>query len=264
IDWPALRAAAHAQARGAETEADTHTAIRYAVRALGDDHSYFSSPRWSAQLREAPVANARTGRAAVDPGGARVADRLAYIDVPGRAGGPHMAQVAYANRLQTLIKDHDISGTCGWILNLRSNSGGNLWPMLVGVGPLLGEGELGAAVYPDGEQRTIWYEDGKGGFGDYVQLRVTEPPYELRNAQAPLAILIDASTASSAEVLVAAARGRPNTRTFGTATSGATSGTRNFDLSDGATLVLAVALTRDRQGEIVRGDIEPDEPVAPR
>src|SRR5690606_31473534 len=132
-----------------------------------------------------------------------------YVDVPGRAGGSHMAQVAYANRLQSLIKYHDSSGTCGWILNLRGNSGGNLWPMLVGVGPLLGEGELAAAVYPDGEQRAIWYEDGKGGFGEYVQLRVTEPPYTLRDPQAPLAILVDARTASSAEVRVAAARGRP-------------------------------------------------------
>jgi C-terminal processing protease CtpA/Prc len=136
--------------------------------------------------------------------------------------------------------------------------------MLVGVGPLLGEGTLGAAVYPDGERREIWYSEGKGGFGDYVQLRVTEPPHALRDPEAPLAILIDATTASSAEVLVAAARGRLNTRTFGTATRGANSGNRNFDLSDGATLVLAVALTSDRQGELLSGEIEPDEYVAPR
>jgi hypothetical protein len=35
-------------------------------------------------------------------------------------------------------------------------------------------------------------------------------------------------------------------------------------LSDGATLVLAVALTSDRQGELLSGEIEPDEYVAPR
>jgi hypothetical protein len=264
VDWPALRAAAHAQARGANTAAETHTAVRYALRRLGDGHSYFSSPRWSERLRATPVSNARTGRAALEPQGARVADRFAYIDVPGRAGGEHMAQVAFADQLQNLIKMHDESGACGWILNFRDNSGGILWPMLVGIGPLLGEGELGAAVYPDGERRPIWYSQGRGGFGDYVQLRVPEPGYTLRNPDAPLAILIDESTASSAEVLVGAARGRPNTRSFGAATRGLNSGNRNFDLSDGATLVLAVALTSDRQGEVLRGPIEPDEHVAPR
>lgn len=264
VAWPALRAAAHGQARGARTPADTHSAIRYALRRLGDGHSYLSSPRWSARLRETTVSNARTGRAAAPPSGALVAGRFGYVTVPGVAGGAALQQVAFANRLQALIKTQDESGACGWMLNLRGNSGGNLWPMLVGAGPLLGEAELAAAVYPDGRRVAIWYDDGKGGFGDFVQLRVSNPPYALRDPAAPLAVLVDEATASSAEVLVAATRGRAGTRTFGRATSGTNSGNRNFALSDGATLVLAVALTSDRTGAVLRGPIEPDEPVAAR
>src|SRR5690606_35590321 len=194
IDWPAVRAAAHAQARGARAPADAHTAIRYALRRLGDGHSYLSSPRWSQRLRQAPVSNARTGRAAIEPADALDANRLAYVNVPGVAGGEHMQQVAFANRLQRLTRSHDQSGACGWILNLRDNSGGNLWPMLVGLGPLLGEGDIAAAVYPDGRRVPISYAEGKGGLGDYVQLRVTDVPYTLRDPEAPLAVLIDEST----------------------------------------------------------------------
>src|SRR5690606_40074209 len=67
---------------------------------------------WSTDVCSSDLANARTGRAAVDPAAEPVAEGLAYIDVPGRAGGAHMAQVEYANRLQTLIRKYDASGTC--------------------------------------------------------------------------------------------------------------------------------------------------------
>jgi len=33
----------------------------------------------------------------------------------------------------------------GWIVDLRGNGGGNMWPMLAGVGPVLGEGVVGSS-----------------------------------------------------------------------------------------------------------------------
>src|SRR5690606_40666707 len=60
------------------------------------------------------------------PGGA------AYLLVPGFAGGSHAHQVDFAETLQALIRSLDEAGACGWIVDLRRNSGGNLWPMLLG------------------------------------------------------------------------------------------------------------------------------------
>jgi C-terminal processing protease CtpA/Prc len=135
--------------------------------------------------------------------------------------------------------------------------------MLAGTGPLLGEGELGASVYADGARRSFWYRDGKAGFGDYVQLRVVAP-HRLEAPDAPLAVLLGARTASSAEVLAAALRGRPHTRSFGGPTSGLSAGNRTFELTDGAALVLTVAATADRAGRVILGPIVPDEEVLAR
>jgi hypothetical protein len=44
IDWPTLRARAASIAQGAQTPADTYTAIRVALVALGDQHSFFLPP----------------------------------------------------------------------------------------------------------------------------------------------------------------------------------------------------------------------------
>ena len=263
VDWAALRRVTLEQARGAVTEADAYPALRYALRELGDRHSYLLAPGPAAALLAAPVSNARTGRAAVEPVAQIVSERFAYLAVPGFAGGTPLDQAQFADALQSGIRALDLSTTCGWILDLRLNTGGNLWPMLAGLGPLLGEGELAASVYPDESRRAIWYRQGRAGFGDYVQLRVAAP-HSLHDATAPLAVLLGARTASSAEVLVAAVRGRAGTRTFGAPTRGLSAGNRTFELADRAALVLTVAATSDRTGRIDLGPIDPDEPVDAR
>ena len=52
-------------------------------------------------------------------------------------------RIKYADSLQYQIKLMDNKYIKGWILDLRENSGGNCWPMLTGLGPLLGNGICG-------------------------------------------------------------------------------------------------------------------------
>jgi carboxyl-terminal processing protease len=259
VEWTALRKRALEHARGAKTAADSHLAVRYAVRELGDRHSYLQSPTVTRTLQRTAVSNARTGAALLAPRGERL-DRVTHVQVPGFAGGTPAEQVAFAETLRDVIALNDAASVCGWIVDLRQNSGGNLWPMLAGLGPLLGDGELAASVYPDGRRIAVWYRDGQAGFGDYTQLRV-RAPYRLRSP-AHAAVLVGGGTASSAEVLAVAFRGRPGTRSFGAPTRGLSAGNRTFPLADGASLVLTVAATSDAAGRVLEGPFVPDELVA--
>ncbi|HET8696015.1 MAG TPA: S41 family peptidase, partial [Gammaproteobacteria bacterium] len=112
---------------------------------------------------------------------------------------------------------------------------------------------------PDGQRKRIWYRGGQAGFGDYAQLRVREP-YRL-GAAPPVAVLLGPGTASSAEVLAVAFRGRPHARSFGAPTAGLSAGNRTFVLADGASLVLTVAATADRTGRVYTDALEPEQPV---
>ena len=262
LDWPSFRDAVIAETRGALTSADAYLAIRFALATLGDGHSYFMTPEQMTALANRPAGNARTGRAPIAPRGEIVADSIAYLSLPGFVGGTHTDQVAFAETFQQLIHELDSTGACGWILDLRNNRGGNLWPMLAGLGPLLGDGEMGGSLAPNGARRSVWYENGKAGLDDFVQLRVRGEPYRLRRAAPPVAVLLNSSTASASEILAIAFAARPATRSFGTPTSGATTVTRIFPLSDGAALVLAVASTTDRRGSVYTGPLAPDVLVA--
>jgi C-terminal processing protease CtpA/Prc len=260
VDWATLRAQALEHARGATTAAEAQLAVRFAVRELGDRHSYLQSAAATRALATTAVANARTGLPLTPPHARRLGENLAYVNVPGFAGGTAVQQVEFAESLKNAIQANDDARVCGWIVDLRQNTGGNLWPMLAGLGPLLAEGEVAASLYPDGRRVGVWHRDGQAGFGDYTQLRVRSP-YRVRT-EVPAAVLLGPSTASSAEVLAVALRGRPATRSFGAPTRGLTAGNRIFALADGASLVLTVAATSDSAGRVYAGPIEPDEPIA--
>jgi carboxyl-terminal processing protease len=68
--------------------------------------------------------------------------------------------VAYETKLQKIIANLDKSHPVGWVVDLRGNVGGNMWPMLAGVGPVLGEGDdLGEFFTTEGH--AVWrYRDG--------------------------------------------------------------------------------------------------------
>lgn len=263
VDWPALRAATLAQTRGAETRADAHLAVQFALTRLGDGHSFFMPPERVRELARAPVSNARTGRPPVAARSRPLGERLGYVRVPGFGGGAQADQVAFAEDLQNRIEALDSPPRCGWVVDLRGNSGGNLWPMLAGLGPLLGDGEVGAAVHARGAREPIAYSDGRVSLNGHVQLRVRRQPYRPARPSAPVAVLHDGRTASSAEIVAVFLRAREPARSFGIPTRGVATGTRRFPLSDGGALILTVAATSDRHGRTVEGPLEPDLRVEP-
>jgi len=162
----------------------------------------------------------------------------------------------FAERVHALIRELDQKNLRGWILDLRLNGGGNMWPMLAGVGPILGEGEVGGFVAARGSSK--WsYQDGKSMINQSVVSQV-DAPYKVKNADLPIAILTDDFTASSAEAVVIAFKGRPKTHFFGMPTRGIPTANSPFKLSDGAIINLTVAVDADRTGKSYDSKIPPD------
>lgn len=255
IDWDALEARAYNCAREAQTPSDTYETIRFVLRKLDDHHSLFLTPHQVAQYRRATVCDNSTPRVEL------VEDKLGLVILPG-FGSADLEQLSkYATNVQHMISEIDAKNPCGWVVDLRENTGGNMWPMLAGVGPILGEGRAGAFVDPDGEV-TYWsYVDGKALLGDDVVVGVDEPAYELQEPSSPVAVLTSGSTASSGEAIAVAFRGRSNTRSFGGGTMGVSTANRDYELSDGAMILLTVSTFADRTGQTYGGVITPDELV---
>lgn len=88
-----------------------------------------------------------------------------------------------------------------------------MWPMLAGVGPLLGEGGIGFVATREGLAQAWYYLDGKAQL-DTLILASVEDPYTIVQPSSPVAVLIGDLTASSGEGVAIAFHGRHRTRFF--------------------------------------------------
>ena len=184
--------------------------------------------------------------------------RLGYVILFGFRAQKEEEVNKYADQIQNIIIDLSKQDICGWIVDLRYNTGGNMWPMIAGLGALIGEGKLGTFKNTNGPSFDWYYRDGQSWMEDTPQARVSHPEFLLNPDEIPVAVLIGLRTASSGEATAISFHGRPNTRFFGRVSSGLTTVNNGFLLGDGAVIVLTVGIDVDRNGQEYGGSMEPD------
>lgn len=190
------------------------------------------------------------------PTGRLLAGDIGYIELPGMIGDDAAVQ-EYAKLAQNIIRELDLSDVSGWIVDLRRNSGGNMFPMLTGIGPLLGQSEIGSFVDADSD-RMIWsYRDGKLAVGEWIGAQV-DVPYHLSRSSPPIAVLISRFTRSSGELTALAFRGLSHAHSFGEPTTGVPTSNEGYTFSDGSVLHLTTALGADRTGQTYHSPLLPD------
>lgn len=254
IDWAAFRADIVAAAGPAQSIAGTAPGIRRALTLLGDGHSAYIP------LRGSPIfvptrtcAGPSVARPAIPQG-------IGYVRVRSFAGSPAEATL-YAQQLQDSIRLADRDGLVGWIVDLRGNSGGNMYPMLAGIGPILGEGVHGYFLDADGVAAPFSYRAGISSYAD-TPVHQVSAVYQLKQPNPRVAVLTDGWVASSGEAIAVAFRARANTRSFGTATCGLSTGNSTWFLSDTARLVITSSIMADRTRRAYGDIITPDEVIA--
>jgi len=280
INWPKLRQETLDQAAGSQIPPDTYDAIRFALRKLNDHHSFLQlSPELQAKEKEARAR--RMTKPVTEPGSEKwppspyidrrtpggsiqeiAGARIATIVVPGLFNPDDGQMHVYADVLNKTISRLGAKHPTGWIIDLRGNLGGNMWPMLAGVGPLEGTGILGAYIDAD-NNKNIWFYGADGAGAQLHDGRrqilcwVPAPSISFKTPQI-VAVIIDHGTASSGEAIAISFQGRPLSRSFGRPTHGQTTSNDGFVLEDGASLVLTTSVEADRTGKIYLDGINLD------
>lgn len=271
------------RAEGARDSADLLPAYAALTYGLGDGHSFIQPtaeatalwrerhgdrrllPDTPPRVRPTSTFMGREGvqHRSLDVGNARTAE---LIVVPAVSGAGEPARTYAAELFKATA---DVSPrSCGYLLDLRGNTGGNVWPMLTGLSGLLGDGPQGRMMDPQGRiedyaelregSAVILAEEGRGQtMADAAGWRPVPGLVD-----APVALLIDDAVYSSGEGVAVAFRGRAATRFFGAKTGGLASANNGYQLSDGTNLVITIAMMADRNGETYPHGVEPDEPVA--
>ena len=185
-----------------------------------------------------------------------VPEDIGYIRITWFIGDEKQI-IAFQNNIQQKIKQVDKPSMRGWIVDLRGNFGGNMWPMLAGIGPLLSGDTVGYFVDPN-ENLSVWrYNQGKAINEGTIRTEIKDF-YQLKKKNPIVAVLTDSVTASSGEAIAVAFKKRVNTKSFGGPTRGVSSGNEPFYLSDGSHVILTTTLFADRKLTKYGSSIEPD------
>jgi C-terminal processing protease CtpA/Prc len=252
VDWSTTRPAAFDWEKDAQTPSDTYDTIQWVLQKLGDHHSFFLTPEDANQMTNSTTEDYPA------PKGNLIENKIGYVAVYQFSAQSEEEMNKYANQVQSLIIDLNTKISCGWIVDLRENLGGNMYPMIAGLGALIGEGDLGSFKDAKGNLTHWFYRNGASGEGNEAAAKVSHPEFLLSPEETPVAVLIGPKTASSGEATALSFRGRPNTRFFGKPSYGLTTGNAIFPLSDGAMIILTGVVELDRTGKEYGGSIAPD------
>lgn len=258
VDWPTIEAHAGAMIAGKAQPADAYPAIAYLLGQMGEKHSFLRPVPMVEALRTGkPLANGQPAGETTLPLAGRYPGDILAINVPGHTGSQESDRSYAATLRYTLAMTQKI-GLCRVLIDLRWNDGGNMWPMLDGLAPLLGQEPYGYFAYSDGGE-TAWRVSSGTATGG-----VERPnPDEAKVLGAvPVAVLIGPGTTSSGEFTAIAFRGRHNTMFFGAPTAGFVTANGTYALPDGAQLFVAQSWSSDRLHRPYRVAVVPDENTA--
>ncbi len=190
-------------------------------------------------------------------------NQLGFIELPGLTGTKE-DETQFVLEGVNGIRTVDATKRCGWVLDLRRNSGGFPWNMLLAMAPLLGTGDIGGIIDGDNKIEKIAVAYSTSGATSAITLNgspvaVANTGYKL-SPDIPIAVLTSPGTASAGELAVVTLRGRSNVRVFGEKTFGVPSGNLGITLPDGSFVAVTSTYDVDRTGRVYGEALVPDEP----
>jgi carboxyl-terminal processing protease len=152
-----------------------------------------------------------------------------------RIGVLHLRTLADENLIEELATGAHFAEVDALILDLRGNRGGSVRLA----------GEIFDLIT---RQPSVWLRTRDGLYG-----------FPSTSWSHPLAVLVDSTTASAAEILAAAVQARLLGAVIGTPTAGVVSGSRPFPLPDGSQLIVPVSSVAAHDGTDLEGKgVSPD------
>ena len=227
-DWESAKAEALSATPGSLEEAQE--IVRTAAKVAGGKHSFL-------QLSGSVVSDATSEWPA--PEVTFPDDGIPVVSLPPFSGN-HDEGVKYASAVLSAIPE-DIPGV---VIDLRGNTGGNMYPMIGAVHRFLPKDDEPLRFRT--RSRTQWIP-----LSFAVQ---TAGVQESPRIECPVAILTDSLTASSGEATLICFRGLEYVRVFGGPTAGYASANQPFPLPGGDRLVLTTGCDVARTGEVFCDD----------
>lgn len=262
IDWKTFRANAYRETDGI-TNRDSllHKFSRF-YEWLNDDHGFVQTETYTSgwnktkSVRKRSVMLDSVLRKGPYFKVALIGKDIGYFRIPQVTASGRESIEKQIKRLTDSLCQLSQHPLKGWIIDLRLNRGGNVWPMLGSLSRLFKDGPIGGIKFLDErDDRCIIVEDGKLGYEEKFGLTI--PVCKLFSEAMPVVVLTGQLTASSGETVALAFKSRPNAILIGETTAGYTTSNNSVIITSGVQLNIATAFMKDNSGEIYPEGIPP-------
>ncbi len=268
VDWDQVDDTFHREIPTARSLHDTMQCFVKVLEELNDVHSqiylnqqyYGHYPAFDeATLKHLIPLNDRAVAATNQIRTDWLASRYVYVRVPGMQVFDNGQINAFAQNLHDSIQAYASRKVKGFVIDLRLNTGGNIYPMLSGLSALLGDGVVAYETDIEGRQVRTWeIINGNFTIGEYQTTAIsTRQMKDFRKK--PVVILTGPVTRSSGSMVAIAFRGRANTYFIGEPTAnGYTTSNGFFSFAPNLTLNFATHFVADRTMQRYQSTVNPD------
>ena len=263
LNWDVIRDSTHKIAANANSYAEAAPAIQFAFNLLQDKHGWlelngvqYFNPFVK---RDNSRINEQTLKAIVRaPIKSRILEKgYAYLSIPFTNGQTREKMNAFAQQVQDSLCKVVNPNTKGLVIDLRLNGGGNVFPMIIGIVNVLGDGSYTESVNSLGEKEGELVIKGQQiTLLDTIVVKLQKSCGDL--TRLPVVVLTGPATGSSGEQLAIILSIRKNTILLGEPTAGYTTGNNGFLLpgTDNG-IVIGESYTRDKNGNVYLGEVRP-------
>ncbi len=265
ISWDSRQEQLMKQADTLHKFADIFPQLQLLFDDMKDNHSFFwhANTKYASnfgQLDESDVRPELIQGLELGQGVLKVEtmDEFLYVRIPSNSSSDDFEEMQIsAQEIQEQICEQYHEGIKGWIIDLRLNTGGNMYPMILGISQLLGNGVFAGILKRGGEEKKWLLRD----------LSIYEAEKQitaLKSACLPdvsndkVVLLTSEITGSSGEIVTLAFLGRKNTRIIGEELAGYMTSNELYRLPFETFLLLSEGRETDRNGIIVES-IMPDQ-----
>ena len=158
-NWSDITEAANKAIQGAQTTEQTYPAIRLALSMLPEpEHMGLRGPRpSSSEVVDKTPPPLKTPTVTVENG-------IGHLTIPAISNATTDEQKQhYLAQAAMHISAATEQVTCGWIIDLRNNTGGTMWPMLAAVSPFLTDGIVGYMI-TGSDENAAWVIKGNSAW----------------------------------------------------------------------------------------------------
>jgi C-terminal processing protease CtpA/Prc len=250
---------------GKENIEDLKPGLQYLINSLGDKHAQIRSPKdhslivyYTGEIkeedhRESEFINTVINNISTTFSYQLLDNNIGYLKVVGIGPGDVKAQADMIRRGLIILKEKEVDK---WIVDLRSNGGGNMEPMISGLAPLIGEGDIGGSIDIAGNISPLKIENAQ--FYNYNRLACSMPNLPKIKASEKVVVLLSRYTVSSGEMTAIAFKGRENTLFIGEPSGGYTTGNGYDIVTDDLALVISKSIFIDRNKKKYDGRVDVD------